>query len=152
MRTLGNILWHFPFLGFLTALWTFLIGLFLVITIAGMPVGLGLIQFSRFLLTPFSMSMIPKSDLKPNQNLVWRFFQIIVRILYFPVGLVLSVIVICQMIGLVLSIVGFPVALVLAKSLGTFFNPVNKICVPIEVENELHQRKARQRVDRGFAL
>jgi len=26
MRTIGNILWHIPFLGFLTALGTFLIG------------------------------------------------------------------------------------------------------------------------------
>ena len=27
MKTLGNILWHFPFLGFLSALYTFILGL-----------------------------------------------------------------------------------------------------------------------------
>jgi hypothetical protein len=26
--------------------------------------------------------------------------------------------------------VGIPVALVLAKTVGTYFNPINKICVP----------------------
>ncbi len=64
MRTLGNILWHVPFLGFLSALATFLLGGLLVITIIGAPIGLGLIQLSEFLLTPFSKSMIDKEDLK----------------------------------------------------------------------------------------
>ena len=54
MRTLGNILWHIPFLGFLSALGTFLIGGLMVITIIGAPLGLGLIQLSKFLLSPFS--------------------------------------------------------------------------------------------------
>lgn len=52
MRTLGNILWHFPFLGFLSALGTFLLGVILLITIIGAPLGLGLIQLSKFLLCP----------------------------------------------------------------------------------------------------
>jgi len=60
MRTLGNILWHVPFLGFLTALVTFLFGGLLVIPVIGAPIGLGLIQFSKFLLAPFSFAMISK--------------------------------------------------------------------------------------------
>ena len=67
MRTLGNILWHVPFLGFLSALGTFLIGGLLVITVIGAPLGLGLIQLSKFLLTPFSSAMISKKDLKADQ-------------------------------------------------------------------------------------
>ena len=54
MRTLANILWHFPFFGFLTAFYTFLIGIFFTITVIGAPIGLGLIQHSKFLLSPFS--------------------------------------------------------------------------------------------------
>jgi uncharacterized membrane protein YccF (DUF307 family) len=38
---------------------------------------------------------------------------------------------------LIFSIVGIPVALVLAKSVGTYFNPVNKKCVPQEVADEI---------------
>ncbi len=148
MRTLGNILWHVPFLGFLSALGTFLIGGLLVITIIGAPIGLGLIQLSKFLLTPFSSAMISKKDLKADQNKLWQTFGIIVRILYFPFGLFLAVVTVFQIAALFISIVGIPVALVLAKSLGTYFNPVNKICVPKAVADELDSRKAKEQVDK----
>jgi len=147
MRTLGNIIWHIPFLGFLSALWAFVIGGLLVITIIGSPIGLGLIELSKFLLTPFSMTMIDKSDLKTKQNILWRVFSVIIRIIYFPIGLILAIVTICQIVGLFVSLVGIPVALVLAKSLGTYFNPVNKVCVPVEVADEINQRKARRRVN-----
>jgi len=146
MRTLGNILWHIPFLGFLSALGTFLIGGLFVITVIGAPIGLGLIQLSKFLLTPFSSAMISKKDLNAEQNKLWQSFSFIVRILYFPFGLFLAIVTIFQIAGLFITIIGIPVALVLAKSLGTYFNPVNKTCVPKAVQNELEQRKAKEQV------
>ena len=144
MRTLGNILWHFPFLGFITAFWTFLIGCLLLITIIGSPIGLGLIQLSKFMLTPFSSEMVDKSDIT-GQNKLWKAFGLIIRILYFPFGLILAIITICQIIGLFVSIIGIPVALVLAKSLGTYFNPVKKVCVPVEYSEEIRRNRARSR-------
>ena len=146
MRTLGNIIWHFPFLGFLTAFWTFLIGGILVITVIGSPIGMGLIQLSKFMLTPFSSEMVNKSDIT-DQNKLWKAFGLIIRIIYFPFGLVLAIWTICQIIGLFISILGIPVALVLAKALGTYFNPVNKVCVPVEVSEEISRKKARARVN-----
>jgi len=146
MRTLGNILWHIPFLGFLSALGTFLIGGLFVITVIGAPIGLGLIQLSKFLLTPFSSAMISKKDLNVEQNKLWQSFSFIVRILYFPFGLFLAIVTIFQIAGLFITIIGIPVALILAKSLGTYFNPVNKTCVPKAVQNELEQRKAKEQV------
>ncbi len=151
MRTLGNILWHVPFLGFLSALGTFLIGGLFVITVIGAPIGLGLIQLSKFLLAPFSNSMISKSDIKADQNAAWKTFGIIVRILYFPFGLFLAVVTVFQIAGLFVTIVGIPVALVLAKSLGTYFNPVNKSCVSKAVADEVASRKAKEQVDKAFA-
>ena len=148
MRSLGNILWHVPFLGFLSALGTFLIGGLLVITVIGAPLGLGLIQLSKFLLTPFSSAMISKKDLKTDQNKLWQTFGIIVRILYFPFGLFLAVVIVFQTAGLFITIIGIPVALVLAKSLGTYFNPVNKTCVPKAVADEVASRKAKEHIDK----
>ena len=148
MRTLGNILWHIPFLGFLSALGTFLIGGLFVITVIGAPIGLGLIQLSKFLLTPFSSAMISKKDLNVDQNKLWQSFSFIVRILYFPFGLFLAIVTIFQIAGLFITIIGIPVALVLVKSLGTYFNPVNKTCVPKAVQNELEQRKAKEQVSK----
>lgn len=130
MRTIGNILWHFPFLGFVDAVIAFLFGGFLVITIAGAPLGLGLIELSKFLLTPFSSEMVDKKDLGIKDHELWNIFGVFVRILYFPVGLLLAVITMVQAFLLLVSIVGIPVALVLLKSLGTIFNPVNKKCIP----------------------
>jgi len=148
MRTLGNILWHFPFFGFLSALFTFLLGGLLVITVIGAPIGLGLIQLSRFLLSPFSSAMVSKSDLDNNQNKLWQTFGIIVRILYFPFGLFLTIVTIFQIAALFVSLIGIPVALVLAKALGTYFNPVNKKCVPVAVRDELERRKAQEQVSK----
>jgi len=137
-----------PFFGFLSALGTFLIGGLLVITVIGAPLGLGLIQLSKFLLTPFSSAMISKKDLKADQNKLWQTFGIIVRILYFPFGLFLAVVTVFQIAGLFITIIGIPVALVLAKSLGTYFNPVNKTCVPKAVADEVASRKAKEHVDK----
>jgi len=151
MRTLGNILWHVPFLGFLNSLFTFIIGGLFLISVVGAPIGLGLIQLSKFLLTPFSSAMIDKSNIQPNQNPAWKTFGLIIRILYFPIGLVLAAITIFQIALLFLSLVGIPVAIVLAKSLGTFFNPVNKTCVSKAVKDEVALRKAKAQVDKAFA-
>ena len=148
MRTLGNILWHIPFLGFLTALGTFLIGCVFVITIIGAPIGLGLIQLSKFLLTPFSSAMIDKKDLNVDQNKLWLVYSFIVRIIYFPFGLFLAITTVFQIASLFITIAGITVALVLAKSLGTYFNPVNKTCVPIAVQIEIEQRRAKEQIAR----
>ncbi len=146
MRTLGNILWHFPFMGFLTSLFTLLLGGLLVISVIGAPIGLGLIELSKFLLAPFSKSMIDKKELNVNKNKLWDSFGIVIRIIYFPFGLLLAVATIFQIAGLFISIVGIPLAIVLAKSLSTYFNPVNKKCVPKAVEDELMLRKAKAEV------
>jgi len=92
--------------------------------------------------------MISKKDLNVDQNKLWQSFSFIVRILYFPFGLFLAIVTIFQIAGLFITIIGIPVALVLAKSLGTYFNPVNKTCVPKAVQNELEQRKAKEQVSK----
>lgn len=131
MRTLGNILWHIPFLGFLTALSTFLLGGLLVITIVAAPIGLGLIELSKFYIAPFSSEMVPKSSLNSSGNSLWKAYSFIVRIIYFPIGLLLAISTLIQIVGLFISILGIPVAIVLAKSLATYFNPVGKVCVEV---------------------
>ena len=148
MRTLGNIIWHIPFLGFLTALFTFLLGSLLVLTIIGAPLGLGLIQLSKFLLSPFSSSMVDKKNLNVEQNKYWKSYGFVIRIIYFPFGLGLAVITIFQIIFLFISIVGIPVAVILSKSLGTYFNPVNKVSVPRAVAKELENRKAKEQIEK----
>ncbi len=63
----------------------------------------------------------------------------------------LAVLTVLQIVGLFISIVGIPVALVLSKFLGTFFNPVDKVCVPKAVADEVAARKAQEQVNRHMA-
>ncbi|NDH63808.1 MAG: hypothetical protein EBY18_19690 [Alphaproteobacteria bacterium] len=146
MRTLGNILWHFPFFGFVTAALYWLLGLLLTITIVAAPIGLGLMEFGKFLLAPFGRAMVSKAELKGEQNALWQSYSTIIMILYIPFGLVFVVISAIQVFLSCISIIGIPVALVIAKSLGTVLNPVNKVCVPAVVAEELERRKATAEV------
>jgi len=146
MRTLGNILWHFPFLGFVSAILVFIIGLILTATVIAAPIGIGLIEFGRFLLWPFGNAMVSKNELDIKQNAVWKSYSTIVMVLYFPLGLLLCVLAISQIVCLFLSIIGIPSALVLTKSLGTCLNPVNKQCVDSIIAEELANRRARKAI------
>lgn len=128
MRTLGNILWHFPFFGFISAFVFFLIGIILTATVVAAPIGLGIIAYSKFLLAPFSHDMAEQLN-KTEQSVFWQNYSFIIRVLYFPVGVILSICMIPFIIIFSMTIIGIPRAIVMAKSLGTIFNPVNKICV-----------------------
>ena len=140
MRLLGNILWHFPCFGFVTSLFSFLAGILLTVTVVGAPIGLGLIQYAKFALAPYSYSMIDKRELHPNKSLI-------VRILYFPLGVLFFLWGIAQVVVMCCTIVLLPMAIPYAKSLSTFFNPVGKVCVPVAVMDELERRKAEKEVD-----
>ncbi|HTR87564.1 MAG TPA: YccF domain-containing protein [Reyranella sp.] len=148
MRTLGNILWHFPFLGFVTAIFYFLLGGLLTITVIAAPIGLGLMEFGKFLFVPFGHAMVSKDALQIEQNPVWKTYSTIVMIIYLPFGILFAIINALQVVALCLTIIGIPVALVIAKSLGTILNPVNKKCVPAAVADELERRKAQQQIDK----
>ena len=148
MRTLGNILWHIPFLGFLTAAFYWLLGLVLTLLVVTAPLGLGLMEFGKFLLAPFGNEMVSKASLNVKQNPVWEAYSTIVMILYLPFGVLFVILNAIQVFALCFSIVGIPVALVIAKSLGTVLNPVNKVCVPSEVAEEMARRNASAALDR----
>ena len=149
MRLLGNILWHFPCFGFVTSLFSFLAGILLTVTVVGAPIGLGLIQYAKFALAPYSYSMIDKRELHPNKsgNILYAILCLIVRILYFPLGVLFFLWGIAQVVVMCCTIVLLPMAIPYAKSLSTFFNPVGKVCVPVAVMDELERRKAEKEVD-----
>ena len=147
MRALGNVLWHFPFLGFISAALTYLWGLILTATVVAAPIGLGLIEYGKFLFAPFGKEMIKKDDLQIEQNEKWKAYATVVSILYLPFGILLVILAAFQVFFVSLTIVGIPVAIVIAKSLSTYLNPVNKVCVRSEVAAELGRRAAENEID-----
>ena len=72
MKTLGNILW-FLLGGIFWAIVEFLMGIFLCITIIGIPIGLQLFKFARFVLWPFGkrVTAVNPSGLKLVLNILW---------------------------------------------------------------------------------
>jgi len=80
MRTLGNILWHFPSFGFVSAILVYLLGLILTATVIAAPIGLGLMEFDKFLFVPFGHAMVNKSTLNIEQNRAWKTYSTIVMI------------------------------------------------------------------------
>ncbi|MCA0447262.1 MAG: hypothetical protein LCH54_13645 [Bacteroidetes bacterium] len=150
MKTLGNILWHVPFLGFINAILVFLLGLLLTITVVAAPIGLGLMEYGKFLFWPFGKAMVSKSDLNVEQNKAWKVYSTIVMVIYLPFGLLFAIGAVFQVALLFISIIGIPAALVVAKSLGTYLNPVNKKCVHEAVQHELYRRKAADEVNKDL--
>lgn len=142
MRTLGNIVWHFPFLGFLTSLYTFIIGGFFILTVVGAPIGLGLIQHSKFLLSPFSSRMVSDKKIGKERSVLWKIFGIVALIIYLPLGIFATIVTLIQIMLLFISIVGVPVAVVLSKSLSTYLNPVGKICISVDLDDAIKRQNA----------
>lgn len=150
MRTLGNIIWWFPFLGFVPALMNLAIGGLLTLTGVMAPFGLGLIQLGKFLFAPFSQAMVQEKSLMPNleHGEAWTTLSTILFILYLPFGLMLCLCVILEIVGLCLTIIFIPMAIILAKTLSTFFNPIGKVCVPIGVKELMDKDKSQEIYDK----
>ena len=147
MRALGNVLWHLPFLGFVSATVTYLFGLLLTATVLAAPIGLGVMELIKFMFLPFGRAIVKKSDVVEHRSKAWQAYSTVIMILYLPFGLVLSVIAALQVLLLCITIIGIPVGIVIAKSIGTYFNPVNKKCVSQALADELERRKAQAQID-----
>ena len=147
MRTLGNIIWLLPFFGWFSAGFTYLLGLLLTVTVVGSPLGLGLMEHGKFLFWPFGNVMVSKSRLGEKENSLIGAYKKIIMILYLPFGIILWIMGLIQTIILFCTIVGIPSAIVMAKSLSTFLNPINKVKISAVMLNEIEKREACEVLD-----
>lgn len=141
-RMLSNVLWHFPFFGFVTAALHFIVGFLLSITVVGLPLGLGLIEEAKFLLAPGTRSLISKSDLPKDQNILWRGWSLLLTLIYLPFGIVFAVLQILTGLGMLITVIGIPTGLDIIRS--TNLSPVNKKCVPRKVAELLEDHRDRE--------
>ena len=152
MAALGNVLWHIPFLGFMTALGMFLVGGMLILTVVAAPLGTGLFELGKFYLLPFGNRMVDAKALgsSVSTNKYWRAWGWIMVAIWFPFGAIMAIVVALQCLFLCISIIGIPAALASAKSIPTLFNPVGKKCVSKAVADEIDRRKADDQVSKAF--
>lgn len=148
MKTLGNILWYFPFFGFINAIVVWICAAIWAVTIVGLPIAQGLFEFGKFLLKPFGNEMVPQKILKgadESANKAWKTWGNILGIIWIVCfGWWMAIFAVLQIAGLFISIIGIPVAIVMAKSIRVYLNPVGKICVPSLVKDEIEKAKIKK--------
>lgn len=152
MRLLCNIVWWVLF-GWLIALVAYVVGLILTLLVVTSPVGLGLMEYGKFLFAPFSREMISKSrfELDKNENVAWKAYSKIVMILYVVLfGIWLVIALLFAAIANVFTIIGIPNAYIIVKSLGTAFNPVGKKCLSKYEADALKIEEANKNLDKKF--
>ena len=151
MKNVLNIIWHFPFLGFVWASFLYLIGLLLTLTVIASPLGIGYMELAKFLFAPFTRTLVDKSDLSADQNIARKTYSTIIKIIWIPFGCIIALsALICGIVNLC-TIIGIPVGIVYLKSLGAWFNPVNKKCVLNEVGEEIQRRKAQKEIEKHLS-
>lgn len=130
---------------------TYITGLIITIFVVSAPVGIGLMEYGKFLFAPFSREMISKSRFKldANVNPLWKAYSKIIMVIYvifFKIWLVIGVV--FAAIGQFFTIIGIPSAYILIKSLGTVFNPVGKKCISKYEADVLKTDKARKDLEK----
>ncbi|WP_304293756.1 YccF domain-containing protein [Campylobacter gracilis] len=131
MRILGNIIWFFM-AGWILAILTYLSGLILTVLVVTAPVGLGLMEYGKFLFLPFTHDMVRKKNNPSGGTLrkSYHAYATIVKVVYILLfGIWLYIVGLVAVIAQFVTIIGIPGAIVIAKSLHTIFNPVDKICI-----------------------
>ena len=146
MRTLGNILWWFPCFGFINSILCLICGGILILTVVGAPLGYGVVQLGKFYLAPFTQSMVSEKSLKANisHSSAWNTLSKIIFIIYVPFGIIACGIAIFQLVALCITIILIPLAIPIAKSLSTFFNPIGKVCVSYKVKDIIETQEAQK--------
>ena len=148
MRILFNILWHLPGMGFVLATIVFVLGFLLSATFVAAPIGLGLMEYGKFLFAPCTRVMIREDQLDAERlSERWKVWSRVVWVLYLPLGIILLMLTIIYIVESILLIYGILNAYVMAKSLGVIINPTNRKCVSYLIAEEVERRRAASSLD-----
>ena len=115
--SLFNILW-FIFFGWLNALIVLILSGFMAITIIGSPIAKSLLQFAKLSSFPFGKEVIREKKLKEKSNVLSvrkKIGGIFANIIWFPLGLFLTIAYLLLGIIMLTTIIGKPTGIVYMK-------------------------------------
>lgn len=150
MTTLGNLLW-FILGGAVVALTWLVIGILFCVTIVGIPIGRACFEFAKLSAFPYGIEIIRETELKGKRHvsLAWRIVNFVLNLIWFPIGLSLTLTYFFLAVVYALTIIGIPIAVVYVKMGKFLFAPagcrvVSKkqawaSAVANEMERRLHQ-------------
>jgi uncharacterized membrane protein YccF (DUF307 family) len=116
MSALGNLIW-FVFGGELLALtWLLLAGIF-AITIVGLPIARACLEFAKLSAFPFGKEVLRDTELKGAKNVSTfsKIISVLLNIIWFPIGLTLTLGFFLAGIVSCITIVGIPVGIVYVR-------------------------------------
>jgi uncharacterized membrane protein YccF (DUF307 family) len=116
MAALGNVIW-FVFGGAILALlWLVIAGIF-AITIIGLPIARACLEFAKLSAFPFGKEVIRETELKGINNVsgTAKTVYAILNIIWFPIGLVLTIAYFIYGILSFITIIGIPAGIVYVR-------------------------------------
>ena len=116
MSTLGNLIW-FVFGGEILALiWLIFAGLF-ACTVVGLPLARAFLEFAKLSAFPFGKEVIRETELKGSDNVSTfrKVVSVILNILWFPIGLILTIILFIYGIISFCTVIGIPAGVVYVR-------------------------------------
>jgi|APSaa5957512493_1039668.scaffolds.fasta_scaffold86551_2 uncharacterized membrane protein YccF (DUF307 family) len=113
---LFNLIW-FVFFGWINALLVIILSAIMAITIIGYPIAKSLFQFAKLSAFPFGKEVIREAELKGKDNVssVRKIGGIIANIVWFPLGLLLTIVFFLLGIIMFLTIIGIPIGIVYVR-------------------------------------
>ena len=143
MRTILNILWNVPGLGFVAAFFWALAGVLMAITIIGLPWAKACFTLANYTLAPFGRELVSRYDATRRESLGTGGLGALANIAWFLLAgwwlVVMHVLAAC---ACAITIIGLPFAWAHLKLAGAAIAPVGKIVVPGEVAAEIDREKA----------
>jgi len=143
MRTLLNILWNVPGLGFVSAFCWALAGLLMAITIIGLPWAKACFTLANYTLAPFGRELASRYDVTGRTSLGSGGLGLLANIIWFVfAGWWLMLMHVAAACLSAVTIIGIPFAWAHLKLAAAAIAPVGKIVVPTGVAAEIDRAKA----------
>jgi uncharacterized membrane protein YccF (DUF307 family) len=143
MRTILNILWNVPGLGFVAAFFWALAGLLMAVTIIGLPWSKACFTLANYTLAPFGRELASRYDVTGRYSLGTGGFGFLANIIWFVLAgwwlMLMHVLAACAS---AVTIIGIPFAWAHLKLAAAAIAPVGKIVVPSEIASEIDRQKA----------
>ncbi len=143
MRTLLNILWNVPGLGFVAAFFWAFAGVLMAITIIGLPWAKACFTLANYTLAPFGRELASRADVTGRESIGTGDLGLLANIIWFVLAgwwlVLMHVVAAC---ACAVTIIGIPFAWAHLKLAAAAIAPVGKVVVPSEVAIEIDREKA----------
>ena len=143
MRTLLNILWNVPGLGFVAAFCWALAGLVMAVTIIGLPWAKACFTLASYTLAPFGRELASRRDVTGYPSLGTGGLGLLANVVWFLLaGWWLIVLHVAAACACAITVIGIPFAWAHLKIAAAAVAPVGKVVVPGEVAFEIERERA----------